>query len=97
MEAGDVIEALGLMPHPEGGHYRETWADRSSTAIYFLLRHEDESAWVRDRITLAPTHPMAEIAYWVRLERLRRGIATRALNTLASAAFAQRSDLVALE
>ena len=25
MDAAAVIDALGLVPHPEGGHYRETW------------------------------------------------------------------------
>ena len=25
--AGEVIERLGLVPHPEGGWYRETWRD----------------------------------------------------------------------
>ena len=25
MAADDLIEALGLAPHPEGGWYRETW------------------------------------------------------------------------
>lgn len=29
--ASQLIEALGLEPHPEGGHYRETW--RSSGTI----------------------------------------------------------------
>ena len=27
LPASAVIEALGLAPHPEGGHYRETWRD----------------------------------------------------------------------
>jgi predicted cupin superfamily sugar epimerase len=25
MTPAQIIEALGLLPHPEGGHYRETW------------------------------------------------------------------------
>jgi predicted cupin superfamily sugar epimerase len=46
----EIIERLGLTPHPEGGFYRETWRSRlslaglphagprsASTAIYFLL------------------------------------------------------------
>ncbi len=44
--ADDIIRLLGLLPHPEGGHYRETFRDETrdgsgraaSTAIYFLLR-----------------------------------------------------------
>ncbi|MDE2184919.1 MAG: cupin domain-containing protein [Alphaproteobacteria bacterium] len=44
-EADHIIALLGLVPHPEGGHYRQMFrdergpADRAySTAIYFLLR-----------------------------------------------------------
>ncbi|HEX6119262.1 MAG TPA: cupin domain-containing protein, partial [Dongiaceae bacterium] len=43
--AQEVIAELGLQPHPEGGHFVETYRDRSSTgergavtAIYFLLK-----------------------------------------------------------
>jgi uncharacterized protein len=53
--AGDIIARLGLQPHPEGGHYRETFRDsrldangRSlSTAIYFLLARGERSHWHR--------------------------------------------------
>ena len=30
MSAAEVIAALGLQPHPEGGHYRETFRDPHS-------------------------------------------------------------------
>ena len=36
--AAEIIARLDLRPHPEGGHYRETFRDAHSTAIYFLLR-----------------------------------------------------------
>jgi uncharacterized protein len=48
-----VIAALRLAPHPEGGHYRETWRDAPAsgrgvgTAILFLLAAGEESAWHR--------------------------------------------------
>jgi uncharacterized protein len=53
--AAEVIARLDLQPHPEGGHYRETFRDsradaggRSfSTAIYFLLARGDRSQWHR--------------------------------------------------
>jgi hypothetical protein len=53
--AADVIAWLELKPHPEGGHYRETFCDRScdangracSTAIYFLLARGERSHWHR--------------------------------------------------
>jgi uncharacterized protein len=53
--AADIIARLELQPHPEGGHYRETFRDprtdangRSlSTAIYFLLARGQRSHWHR--------------------------------------------------
>ncbi|MCE0506488.1 cupin domain-containing protein [Roseivivax sp. GX 12232] len=52
MTADGIIAHLGLSPHPEGGHYRETWigpgAERASgTAIYFLLAAGERSHWHR--------------------------------------------------
>lgn len=50
MTAAEIIARLGLSPHPEGGHYRETWrADgpgrASGTAIYFLLEGGQHNHW----------------------------------------------------
>ncbi len=52
--AADVIRALHLKPHPEGGHYRETFRDTkqvngraASTAILFLLARGEKSHWHR--------------------------------------------------
>jgi uncharacterized protein len=53
--SADVIARLELRPHPEGGHYRETFRDsvadaqgRSrSTAIYYLLRRGECAHWHR--------------------------------------------------
>ena len=49
-----IIERLGLEPHPEGGHFRETWRHApgdgsrgAGTAIYFLLRAGERSHWHR--------------------------------------------------
>lgn len=47
MRADEWIEALNLKPHPEGGAYAETWVDEHSSAIYYLLRGAQESAWHR--------------------------------------------------
>jgi predicted cupin superfamily sugar epimerase len=53
-EAAALIERLGLAPHPEGGHYRETVrlpagpSGRSPmTAILFLLDAGERSHWHR--------------------------------------------------
>jgi predicted cupin superfamily sugar epimerase len=54
MTAEEVIATLGLKPHPEGGHFGETFRDQrlvngraASTAIYYLLRAGEESRWHR--------------------------------------------------
>jgi predicted cupin superfamily sugar epimerase len=51
--SAEIIAILGLKPHPEGGWYTETFRDAAgeprshSTAIYFLLEREQQSAWHR--------------------------------------------------
>jgi uncharacterized protein len=53
--AAEIIARLELKPHPEGGHYRETFRDSrrdangrsASTAIYFLLARGERSHWHR--------------------------------------------------
>jgi uncharacterized protein len=54
MTAGQIIELLSLKPHPEGGHFIETFRDATrvgaraaSTAIYFLLTRGERSNWHR--------------------------------------------------
>lgn len=53
MSAEDIIRKLDLVPHPEGGWYRETWRGpevqgrASGTAILFLLRAGERSHWHR--------------------------------------------------
>jgi predicted cupin superfamily sugar epimerase len=55
LTAAGIIARLELKPHPEGGHYRETFRDPSvdtggralSTAIYFLLARGERSHWHR--------------------------------------------------
>ena len=52
--AAGLIELLGLTPHPEGGHYRETYRDKPAdgsrgtmTAIHYLLQAGEVSRWHR--------------------------------------------------
>jgi uncharacterized protein len=63
LTAAEVIRLLDLKPHPEGGHYRQTFRDApapcrpgaavaaaeraASTAIYFLLARGERSHWHR--------------------------------------------------
>lgn len=56
-EAAEIIRMLDLVPHPEGGHYVETYRSSTTsavpparahgTAIYFLLRAGERSHWHR--------------------------------------------------
>ncbi len=52
--AAEMIAKLALKPHPEGGHYRETFRDTrtiegrpASTAILFMLALGERSHWHR--------------------------------------------------
>ena len=51
LSADRLITLLKLKPHPEGGHFRETFRDGEgrghSTAIYFLLKAGEVSRWHR--------------------------------------------------
>jgi len=54
MSAAEIIRALDLKPHPEGGHYRETFRHAppqggrgAMTAIYYLLQQGEISSWHR--------------------------------------------------
>ncbi len=54
MTGDDLIAALGLAPHPEGGHYRQTWLAEAApgerpagSCIYFLLKEGEASHWHR--------------------------------------------------
>lgn len=53
MTAAEIVALLKLEPHPEGGWYRQTFADdvpgkrAHSTLIYFLLQAGQRSHWHR--------------------------------------------------
>jgi uncharacterized protein len=55
LSAAEIIARLELKPHPEGGHYRETFRDSNldangrsrSTVSYFLLARGERSHWHR--------------------------------------------------
>ncbi|UQI46283.1 cupin domain-containing protein [Streptomyces sp. HU2014] len=61
-EPSELVETLGLRPHPEGGWFRETWRTRAealpdgydgvrafATGIYYLLHPGETSRWHRVR------------------------------------------------
>ncbi|MBR0554237.1 cupin domain-containing protein [Ciceribacter sp. L1K23] len=51
MTPEEIVTALGMQPHPEGGWYAETFRDKNggrrghSTAIYYLLKRGERSHW----------------------------------------------------
>ena len=55
LTVAQIVRLLDLVPHPEGGHFRETFRDprridggcSASTAIYFLLARGERSHWHR--------------------------------------------------
>ena len=54
LSAAEVIRLLDLAPHPEGGHFRQTFRDAvtvngrvASTAIYYLLARGERGHWHR--------------------------------------------------
>jgi predicted cupin superfamily sugar epimerase len=69
LTADAVIRLLDLQPHPEGGHFRETFRDitiagrAASTAIYFLLAAGEHSHWHRiDSVEVWHWHAGAPLA-----------------------------------
>jgi predicted cupin superfamily sugar epimerase len=88
LSAAEVIRVLELKPHPEGGHFRETFRDRltingtraASTAIYFLLARGERSHWHRiDAVEIWHYHAGAPLEIEILaaaagpVERLRLG------------------------
>ena len=71
MTADDIIKKLGLDPHPEGGHYRQTWAADgtgrpSGTCIYFLLKAGEKSHWHRvDAAEIWHFYAGAPLTLWI--------------------------------
>lgn len=98
MEAGEVIRLLGLQPHPEGGHYRETFREPApgggrgaASAIYYLLAAGETSHWHRI--------DASEIWHWyagapLKLAISRDGIAIEAVTLGAGLAAGARPQAV---
>jgi uncharacterized protein len=80
-----VIAELDLLPHPEGGSYRQTWADMAGTAIYFLLRAGEQSAWHRVLDRAEIWHFYAGAPLELSVNELDPDAATARVTTLGSA------------
>jgi predicted cupin superfamily sugar epimerase len=48
-DPASLIESLKMTPHPEGGHFAETFRadDGSASLIFYLLQHDERSHWHR--------------------------------------------------
>jgi predicted cupin superfamily sugar epimerase len=77
-----VIRLLDLKPHPEGGHYRQTFRDPHtidgkravSTAIYFLLARGEHSHWHRvDAVEVWHFHAGAPLLLRIGSETIHLG------------------------
>jgi predicted cupin superfamily sugar epimerase len=96
--AQELIALLGLVPHPEGGHYRETFRDpwlvdgrAASTGIYFLLAAGEVSAWHRiDAVEIWHWYAGASLALSISGD----GVACTVLQLGASFAAGERPQAV---
>ena len=48
-DPASLIESLKMTPHPEGGHFSETFRaeDGSASLIFYLLKNDERSHWHR--------------------------------------------------
>lgn len=83
MSPDQIIEALSMQPHPEGGWYVQTFRDDNggdrghSTAIYYLLKAGQRSHWHR-------VHDAAEVWHYytgapLALHRSQDGVTSETL------------------
>ena len=41
----EIIKKLEMIPHPEGGHYKESYRNNYISLIYYLLKRGEKSHW----------------------------------------------------
>ena len=46
-ECDEIIKKLSMIPHPEGGHFKECYRDKYISLIYYLLKKNEKSHWHR--------------------------------------------------
>ena len=42
-----LIKKLQMIPHSEGGHFKESYRDKNISLIYYLLKKNEKSHWHR--------------------------------------------------
>ena len=48
MNNGDeIIKKLQMIPHPEGGYFKESYRNENVSLIYYLLKKNEKSHWHR--------------------------------------------------
>jgi predicted cupin superfamily sugar epimerase len=102
LTAADVIRMLALTPHPEGGHYRETFRDArtvegrsASTAIYYLLARGERSHWHRiDAAEIWHYYAGAPLALGINENGATRNEATRVVRLGADIAAGEQPQAV---
>lgn len=77
LSAAEIMRLLDLKPHPEGGHFRETFRDprmvdggrAASTAAYYLLARGERSHWHKvDAVELWHYHAGAPLKLEIALD-----------------------------
>ena len=43
----EIIKKLEMIPHPEGGYFKESYRDKNVSLIYYLLKKNEKSHWHR--------------------------------------------------
>ena len=43
----EIIKKLKMIPHPEGGHFKESYGNKDISLIYYLLKKNEKSHWHR--------------------------------------------------
>lgn len=95
MTADEIARLLDLKPHPEGGHFRETFRDSgeprgASTSIYYLLKAGELSHWHRV--------DAAEVWHWYAGDALELSVTEHNVTTIhtlgANLAAGERPQIV---
>ena len=46
-DSEEIIKKLKMIPHPEGGYFKESYRDQYVSLIYYLLTKDEKSHWHR--------------------------------------------------
>ena len=46
-DSDEIIDKLKMIPHPEGGYFKESYRNENISLIYYLLQKKEKSHWHR--------------------------------------------------